>query len=564
MTDPTPARVFTATLVDALYRLGLRHVCISPGLRNAPLVLAFAKSEIATWIHHDERSAGFFAIGLARRSGAPTAVVCTSGSAATHYYPAIVEAKASQVPLLVLTADRPPELRGIGAPQTIDQIQLYGTATKWFHDAEVPNAASVTTAPNLAVRMWTIANEVPAGPIHVNFPFREPLTSTADSEVRATATIPPQTPCAPIEPPESTLNKLSAELEGKRLLIVSGALNDPRFLPAVTNLARLAEAPIHADPLSGLRHGGHDKSCIIVSSDLLSGAGWLDSVRPNAVLRFGALPTSKPLWQWLEKNRDIYQVIVSPAEQQDPISAANTIVRGDPSITAQNLARLIAPTAAGWLERWQQVDVEIQELLDQQLGSHGLSEPLVARVLTKAARGVVGIASSMPIRDIDAFGTLSDQPVQYVGNRGTNGIDGLLSMTLGAVAASGQPGHALIGDVAALHDLTALVTASRLDIPLTSILIHNDGGGIFHFLPLATNTDPDDFEHLFGTPHGTDFIRIAEAMGVTARQVDDMTSLTRALDEESQGPRLIVIHTDRLKNFALHKELTAAVETSLR
>ena len=533
-------------------------------LATVPLSLAFAASDITTWIHHDERSAGFFAIGLARRLGEPVAITCTSGSAATHYHPAVVEANASRVPLLVFTADRPPELRGVGAPQTIDQVELYGTAVKWFHDAGVPDAGSVETAPNLAAHMWTVASDVPSGPVHVNFPFREPLTSEADRGVHALPTAPPQTVRSPVDPPESTVAEIASRLDGKRVLIVAGAVPDAGFAPAAAELARVAAAPIHADPLSGLRHGGHDKGSVAVSSDLLAAGGWLERVRPDAVLRFGGLPTSKPVWNWLEQNRDIYQVVVDPAGWRDPVSAADSIVRADPASMARNLAKLVAPAAAGWLEMWRTADGKVQSLLDRQLAGPGLSEPAAARALTRAAEGVVGLASSMPIRDVDAFGTLSDHPVQYVGNRGTNGIDGLLSMTLGAVAGSGRPGHALIGDVGALHDLTALLTASRLDLPLTAIVIHNDGGGIFHFLPIADHADHDDFERVFGTPHDTDFVAVAEAMGVPAIRVGDAATFAGSLDEAATGPRVIVVRTDRLENVALHRELVGAVRDVLR
>ena len=565
MSEPTSARVFTAAFVAALRSLGLRHVCVSPGARNAPLSLAFAASDLTTWVHHDERSAAFFALGLARRLREPVAITCTSGSAATHFHPAIVEAKASRVPLLVFTADRPPELRGIGAPQTIDQLELYGTAVKWFHDAGVPDSTAPTTAPNLAAHAWTIAGDLPAGPIHINFPFREPLSSPLDAGVDVETPSPPLTMRGPVQPPDAVVTDLAERLSGRRILLVAGAQLDPAFPAALAELARTCRLPIHADPLSGLRHGGHDRSAVVVSSDLLAASGWLATNPPGAILRFGGLPTSKPLWRWMESHPEIPQVVVDPSGWRDPLGTADTMVRCDPAATAFALAKALEPAREGWLESWTAAEGTVQRLIDERLAAERpLSEPGVARLVTKIATGVVGVASSMPIRDVDAYGISTGSAAHYVGNRGTNGIDGLLSMTLGAVAASSAPGHALVGDVSALHDLSALLTAVRLDLPLTTVVIHNDGGGIFHFLPLADHTPSAAFESALATPHGTDFVAVARAMGMAADRVEDTAGLRDLLESRSAGPRLAEVRTDREANARLHREIVAEVAATIR
>ncbi len=560
MTQPTSARVFAATLVAALQQLGLRHVCLSPGARNTPLSLSFAESGVQTWLHHDERSAGFFAIGLARRLGEPVAISCTSGSAAAHFHPAVVEAKGSRVPLLVLTADRPPELRSVGAPQTIDQLELYGSAVKWFHDAGVPDDTSAEAAPHLAAHAWAIASDVPAGPVHLNLPFREPLSSVHDTDVRVGTPSPAETLRGPVDPPEHLVTDIAGRLSGKRVLVIAGAMTDPTFAPAAAEMALAAQAPIHADPLSGLRHGAHDRSTVITSSDLLASSGWLDRSAPEAVVRFGALPTSKPLWRWLEQSKDVFQVLVDQAGWRDPISSADVVLRGDPTATARAFAKLLTPAEPEWLAAWRDADRLAQRVVETRLDDEqAVTEPAVARTLTRLARGVVGVGSSMPIRDVDAFGVSTPHQLHYVANRGTNGIDGLVSMTLGAVAASGAPGHALVGDVGAIHDLTALLTATRLQIPLTTIVVNNRGGGIFHFLPIAAQTTTATFEQLFGTPHDTDFVAVAGAMGMEAIQIGNMAELRQSLDEGSPTPRLLEVRTDRAENHALHRELVTAV-----
>ncbi len=536
----------------------MRHVCISPGARNSALSLAFGASGVRRWIHHDERSAGFFALGLARVTGSAAAVVTTSGTAAAELLPAIVEARAGRVPLLALTADRPPELRSVGAPQAIDQMKMYGDAVKWFHDAGVPGGNDPERiATHLAAHALSLTADPPAGPVHVNVPFREPLV--AGSGPPPAPVSPPGALRGPMLPGDGELEAAAEVLSGRRILVVAGAVDDPSFPAATADLATRAGAPVHADPLSGLRHGGHDRSSVITGFDVLAAAGMLSALRPEAVLRFGGVPTSKAVWSWLAANDDVPQVLVEPAGWRDPTYSARLVVRGDPAGTATGLAKLLAPAPAGWLEAWREAASAAEYAVETTLtGTESLTEPEVARVVSRLGRGVVGVASSMPVRDLDAFGLTSAAPVRYVANRGANGIDGTISMTLGAVAASGGHGLALVGDVAALHDLTALRTAARLELPLTTIVVHNDGGGIFHFLPHAEPTSPTVFEELFGTPHGTDFVAVSHALGVPAARIGDTAQLEAAL-EPRDGPFLVEVRTDRAANVELHRAIIEEV-----
>ena len=560
MIDPTAPGAFAGAFVTALRRLGLRHACISPGARNTSLSLALVRSGVTTWVHHDERSSAFFALGLARATAAPVALACTSGTAAAEYLPALVEGRASRVPLVVLTADRPPELRDVGAPQSIDQVKMYGDAVKWFHDVGVVDVASVTAAPHLAAHVWTLAEDVPAGPVHVNFPFREPLDVETETEGLGA---PPTTMRGPIIPGEAELTEVTSMITGKKVLVVAGAVEDEVFAPTVADLAARLQAPVHADPLSGLRHGAHDRTQIISGSDLLVAAGWLDMARPDVVLRFGAVPTSKALWSWLEARPDVPQIVVDAAGWRDPTRSARLVVRGDPHAVAEGLAKMAVAGPAGWWEEWRAARTAASAVVDEVLAGGGrLSEPAIARLLTATSQGILGVASSMPIRDVDAFGVTTSAALRYVANRGANGIDGTISMTLGALAGAASPGRLLIGDVAALHDLTALRTAARLRIPLTTVVVHNDGGGIFHFLPHADLVDSEEFERVFGTPHGTDFVAIAAAMEVASARVGSSTELVDAL-EHLEPPALIEVTTDREENLALHRGVVVGVAGAL-
>lgn len=552
---------FAVTLVSALYELGVEHACMTPGSRSTPLVLALADHDgITDWPHHDERSSAFFALGIAATTGRPALVITTSGTAAAEVFPAVVEADAARVPLIVLTADRPPESYDVGAPQTVDQRQMYGRAVRWAHDLE-PGSPRVVERPRvaaLAARLVAESTGLPAGPVHLNTRFREPLMPEGESAPTNTEA-PAIVPALP-HVGEVAIRALAARLGARRGLIVAGPTRDGGVSEAAAAFAAASAWPIHADALSGLRYGRHDRRSVLAAGDALAWAGWLDRAPPDVVVRFGAIPTSKPVWRWLEQHRGVEQILLEPAGWRDPTASASTVVRGEPASTLAALAKAVeqrAPT--DWLSRWSAADAAALEAIEQTLDAMAFpTEPGVVRVLADAlpADSVLWAGSSMPVRDVDTFLGAGDRPLRVMANRGANGIDGFLSTGFGSAATSDRPTYLLAGDLSVLHDLTALATAARLGIDATVVAVNNDGGGIFHFLPQVGHPH---FERHFGTPHGLDLAAAARVLGVPAEVVDDEEALSAAVATPPFGPRLLEVRTDRESNVEVHREVTAAV-----
>lgn len=556
-----PNRRFAVALASSLADLGLEHVCISPGSRNTPLIAGFAaESRITKWTVLDERSAGFFALGLARATGIPVALACTSGTAAVEYHPAVVEADLSDIPLLVLTADRPEELRGRGAPQTIDQISLYGTAVRMFADALAPDKDTAPDAPaGTALDIWAHATTSPPGPVHLNLPFREPLLD-ADS----TAARPER--LERIDAGEESLpdlGSIAARLAGKRGLIVAGRSHDPFFPGACADLAATAGFPIIADPLSGLRFGTHRQDDVLGFGDRLAAAGALDMLPPEVVVRFGPVPTSKPAWAWLERHPDVDQILID-IQSRDATNSARTILEIDPAAAARSLTSSISAAApAGWAKSWLDLETRVARALGR---LDFPSEPAIARLIANAAPDgtALTLGSSMPIRDFDGYAGKATRPLRLFGNRGANGIDGVVSAGLGA-AAAGLNSIILVGDVSLFHDLNALGTATQLGLPVTVVVVNNNGGGIFHFLSQSDESflEPDVFERFLATPHGTDFVPVAESLGAEAYDTGDPDVLRRLLSTPPTGPRLVQVRTDRTANLNLHRSLDETVRRAI-
>ncbi len=552
---------FTTAFVDALVAVGLRNVCITPGSRNSPLAFAFADHPgITDWIHHDERSAAFFALGLAAASRLPVGVVTTSGTAAAELHPAALEARLARVPLLLMTADRPPELRDVGAPQAIDQLGLFGKAAKWFHEVAIPDPRLGSYPSALATRAWAAALDLPHGPVHLNFPFRDPLAPVPVSGDVAEQPEPVRAPSyAPglLEPDPTTLDHITAKVSGRRLLLLVGPLDRPHFPEAVAMLAARADSPVVADPLSQLRAGTHDRTHVITTGDSLSRVGRLDlDLEPEMVIRFGAAPTSNALSSWLADHPHIPQIVVDEADWRDPGGSAATMIRCDPIAFARHLATTIDPAPPGWAADWGEADRTARAALGNSLTFP--SEPAVVAALAEVLvdDAILYVGSSMPVRDVDTFFPSIDRRVRIMSNRGANGIDGLISSGLGA-SVVGRPVVILSGDLSLLHDLTALGTAARFELPVTVIVVNNDGGGIFHFLPQAGF--PQHFEKLLGTPHGTDFRSAAGVFGVEHQLVEDEGVFRELAGKPAEGPRLLEIRTNRAENVAIHHEAWRAV-----
>jgi 2-succinyl-5-enolpyruvyl-6-hydroxy-3-cyclohexene-1-carboxylate synthase len=546
------AAALTTRLVAALADLGLRHAVVSPGSRNTPLTLAFAiEPRIVTHVMLDERSAGFFALGIAKQSGVPAVLVSTSGTAAANYLPAVVEASLSRHPLLVLTADRPPELRGTGAPQTIDQIGLYGTAVRLFHDVGVPDAAIAASAPSLALRTWSAALDAPHGPVHLNFPFREPLATPMD----------PASPTGihhrrgEVELPPEDLGELAAHLSGRRVLIVAGGHQRPGFAAATAMLAGEAAFPVVADVQCRF-----PSPSTIAHADVLATAGFFERHDPDLIVRVGPVPTSKPVWTWLARTA-AEQMIIDDAGWRDAPSTATSVYRADPAATFADLAGRVAPAPDGWLRTWQDAERSAAGALDAAMDAAPFpNEPGIARDVWESSPpgSTVFVGSSMPVRDLDAFSGMPRGDVAVLAHRGASGIDGLLSAAAGASVSDGRRVVVLAGDLSVLHDATALGVIARHGLPVTVVAVDNDGGGIFHFLPQADRLDRDRFEMLYGTPHGHSLDDIARAFGMPVRVVDSRDDLRDAV-ASAEGPIFILIRSSRRDNVAVHERLRHAV-----
>ncbi len=551
---------------DELARCGLEHAATCPGSRNTPIVLSLAREpEIRCWSHLDERCAGFFALGAAKASGKPVAVTCTSGTAAANLVPAVIEAYWARVPLIVLTADRPPELREVGAGQTIDQVKLYGDAVKWFFEVGVHDASPERLAwiRSLACRAYWTALDGRGGPVHLNFPLREPL-------VLGDQPLPPDQSGRPDGRPrvlrsaaEPSPPGLLPELPPHGVLVAGVSEHDPRLPAVAAEFAERVGYPLLADPLSGARRG---PAAIAHYDVILRDARFLAGSRPQLVIRTGDLPTSKPLRTWLAGLGDVDQVALDPpAGWQDPAAVLSGIDLSDP---ARVLETWGPETAADpdWLARWRGADDAAAGAIAGALGG-GLSEPVVARSLGEwlPAEATLFVASSMPIRDVEEFMAARELAPRVLANRGANGIDGTVSAAFGAAAAAAGEGPVvlLIGDVALAHDVGGLIAARRLGLALTIVLLNNDGGGIFHFLPVAA--EGGAFEEHIATPHGLEFARAAALYGCDYEQPGSVEQLRLCVDAALASPTttIIEVRTDREENLALHRRVAEAVAAAL-
>ena len=577
--DPTNRNTALASaMAEELARLGVERAVISPGSRSTPLAVALWRQPgIDVTVILDERSAGFFALGTGLATAKPAVVLCTSGSAAANLHPAVVEADEASVPLIVLTADRPPELRDIGAGQTIDQLKLYGDAVRWFcevgtHEADDDGLLHFRA---VACRAYAAAIGDPRpGPVHLNVPWREPLAPIPE-EGAVTATDPlalegrgeaPLNSVSAAVPraDEALLDRLAEQIESApRGLIVAGRQMSPALAEPASALAAAAGYPILAEPTSQLRRGPHDRSLVVSTYDHIA-RDRPAALEPELIVRVGDLPTSKPLRQWLSSIEGLEQIVIDPAgEWREPTRRAEVIVRADPSVTARSLTERLArlrpgasavagsPFASGWID----ADAAVRDAVDGRLRElDELSEPGVWTALGQALRDGDSVlaASSMPVRDLEAFLRPGPEGVRIASNRGANGIDGQVSTSAGLATGSGARTWVVLGDLALLHDLGGLAAARRAD-HLRLIVIDNAGGGIFHFLPQAEAMEEPEFEALLGTPSGLDPVAAAELFGLTAALPENPAELDEALAGDA---RMIVIRTDRGRNLDLHRELS--------
>ena len=576
-----PNTHWASVFVDELARGGLQAVCLAPGSRSTPLALAFAaQPAIRLYRHLDERSAGFFALGLALATGRPVALLCTSGTAAANFHPAVIEAYYAAVPLLVLTADRPPELRDSGANQTIDQVKMFGDHVRWAVDAPVPQAGVPDVVlrhlRTLAARALAAADGPPRGPVHVNLPFRKPLepdaTTLADQPAAAPSALAPHTHISRGRL-LATYDQLTtvASLAGRGGLIVCGPGCPGGDFPAtVAALAARLGWPILADPLSGLRHGAQVSGGLVLGSYPL----WLPALgqrrpRPEAILRFGAVPTSASLSAWLEESAPPAHVHVrDDGLWADDLHLTHTFIQADPTLFCVRLAAMLdgAPVAEEWAAFFQQIEKTTWATVDQTLiGLPLFDGGAIARALATLPNGAVVFAgNSMPVRYVDAFDQPDTRPITLYGNRGASGIDGNVSTALGLAAATSRPVCAFLGDITFYHDMNGLLAARQHGLSnVTFVVTNNDGGGIFRRLPIARHDPP--FTDLFLTPHGLTFGHAAALYGLEYTAVRDTAELDAALadDRPRTAARLIEVITDGAADYERHRAVLAAVSQEL-
>jgi 2-succinyl-5-enolpyruvyl-6-hydroxy-3-cyclohexene-1-carboxylate synthase len=573
-TEGDVAATYCATLVDEWVRNGLTDAVVSPGSRSTPMALALAaRDDVRVQLHHDERSASFMALGIGAATGRPAALLCTSGTAAAQFHAAVVEAHQAFVPMLVLTADRPAELQGVGAPQTIDQRDLYGTSVRWYCEPGAPAAGGAPWWRDLARDAWSRSQGERPGPVHLNLAFREPLVGVAGE-------LPPTR--APMEPlvsgarwglTDERLAALVATVAGRRGVLVAGAraARTADDAAAVHRLAAHLGWPVLADPLSGCRL--ELDSTITTADGLLRHDAFAESHRPEVAIRLGGLSTSKALLGWLARSGAFQLGVDRFGASPDP---DRVLADHAPVDIATFCRQLVAACPAAeprmpeghegssdrWAGSWTAAERAARRAIERRLGSHAeATEPAVAvDVMTLLSDdGILVASSSMPIRDLEWYAPARDH-VTVLANRGANGIDGVVSTAVGA-ASGGAPTALLIGDVAFLHDANGLLGVMQRGVNLTVVVLDNDGGGIFSFLPQRDQLEADRFEQLFGTPHGVDLTAIAAAHGVPCERVATRTGVQAALAGALTrgGPRVVVVDTDRDANVAVHAELHAAI-----
>jgi len=581
--DPTNANTALASaFVEELARGGLRLAVISPGSRSTPLAVAlWRQSEIEVSVIVDERSAGFFALGAAQASGEAVALLCTSGTALVNYHPAVVEADESAIPLLVLSADRPPELRGIGAGQTIDQIKTFGSSVRWFWEVGTHAADDDGLLHYRATACRALAaarGETRPGPVHLNLPWREPLapvpvkgavTATDELALEGRGERPlTAVTRVDLEPSVFLLDEVAGHIgDAISGVIIAGRQLDPELREPLAHLARVSGFPILADPTSQLRCGPHDRSHVVAAYDLLlREEHFARSVVPELALRFGEMPTSKPLRAWLAAS-GADQIVVDPSGGwNEPSRRAAAILRADPTELASGwAARLegLEGRERPLPDRWLEAETAAQAALGEAFEAEAkITEPALHRTLGEAHQNgdLVYTASSMPIRDQESFLAPSKTDALFLSNRGANGIDGLVSSGIGAARASGRPTTIVTGDLGLLHDLVGLAALREVSTPVRIVVIDNGGGGIFHFLPQEAAMDKDEFEALLGTPRGVDAAKAAALFDLPHRRLESLGDLPGAL---AAGTGLIEVRTDRGTNVEAHRELTARVHQAL-
>jgi 2-succinyl-5-enolpyruvyl-6-hydroxy-3-cyclohexene-1-carboxylate synthase len=581
MDAPNPSTLWAAIFVDELARAGLRLACIAPGSRSTPLTVAFAHHpDITVYSLLDERGAAYFALGAALTVGQPAALVCTSGTATANFFPAIVEANTAHVPLLVLTTDRPPELRHSGANQTIDQLKMFGDHVRWFVDVALPeanpSAVALRSLRALAGRAIAATTAFPPGPVHLNFPFRKPLEPTPNAKIPDRANAGPfaRISRGQLQPSAAQIDELSRAVQSSRrgVIVCGPRCSGGDFPAAVTALARATGLPLLPDALSGVRFGSH----VSQADDLILGgyetflqrgvvSGW---EAPDLILHFGAVPISKWLNEWLGGSGAQHIQISATGVWQDDSHTTTVFIWADPATICREVAARCKqqPSAQNraWLAQLRAADAQTWQTIDRVQANTFFEGILLSDVVELMPQpGALFVASSLPVRHLDQFVRPAPADVRVFANRGASGIDGTIAGALGVAAAGDRPVTLVIGDLAFYHDLNSLLALRRCNINLTIVLINNNGGGIFHRLPIAAIEPP--FTELFATPHGLNFAPAAELFGLDYTAVEQRTDFRRAFAAAvSVGPpHLIEVFTNATEFETTRRDIASRVVQSI-
>jgi 2-succinyl-5-enolpyruvyl-6-hydroxy-3-cyclohexene-1-carboxylate synthase len=550
------AATFCSALVDEWVKAGVRHAIVAPGSRSTPLALALMReNSIGVEIFHDERSAGFAALGVAMSTGVPAVVLCSSGTAGAHFYAAVIEAHLSNVPMIVCTADRPPHLRDISSPQTIDQVKMFGDVVRWFHDPGVPVVENSATWRALASRIFFTAIGARPGPVHLNLPFEEPLFGDALALPKARQNTWSHRVVA------SNFTTAQVDLFTEICSDRTGVFVAGKGTPSeILNLAASMGWPVLADSRSGVRHV-HDNA-IFAFDPILRTEEFAAQTCPQVVVFVGEPPASKVLSQWVRQTGAIIVHLGSTDAVVDPMHLVSHFFVGNLDQLCAQLMKSCVKTDPSWLLGWKKVDLAARATIDAWVRenwseiaiAHGVGESLFA-----GSQCVV--SSSMPIRDMEWFSGSMNGAVVHA-NRGANGIDGVVSTAVGVALGSGSPTFLLIGDVACIHDSNGLWGLNRRDVDLRIVVTNNDGGAIFSFLPQAQHVEPEVFETIYGTPHGVSLKALSQAHHIEYCEVSSSEELTAAL--KRCGPILIEARCERAVDVEQHNQLNDLVIASVK
>jgi 2-succinyl-5-enolpyruvyl-6-hydroxy-3-cyclohexene-1-carboxylate synthase len=566
--------LWSRLIIEELVRCGVTALCISPGSRCAPLVIAAAENTRAsTVVHTDERGAAFYATGYAKATGRPAALICTSGTAVANFFPAVIEASQSALPVLILSSDRPSELRETRSPQTINQVNIFGNYLRWHFDLPAPDTAVsplllLTTVDQAVYR----AVSRPAGPVQINCQFREPLISDPEKERwgnylclldpwqkrgRPFTTYAKSRSIPSIEDVDRTREMIGNSRNG---LLIAGQLSTGTDKEAIIRLASGLGWPLLADINSGIRFAcsaPESANNVIAHYDLyLRIEEFRKKFSPDLILHMGGMPVSKALNQYIEESHAEYIVVNSDPFRQDPMFRVTQRIETNPGRFALRLSQRRQKIASGLTGIFCQAEETSRRVIkDSVLVLDDISEWAVSHVVFEyvAEKRSIYLSNSLPVRHADTFAACSGKGLAIGCNRGANGIDGTIASAIGFAAGLNRPTTLLTGDLAVLHDINSLALINKIEVPLTIVVLNNDGGGIFSFLPVAELTE--HFERYFATPHGRRFKKAAELFGLHYENPVSMSSFRRVYQRsiDSDSSSIIEVHTKREKNLVEHE-----------